>query len=233
MNIEVLSVPSEKPKHDSYDLVIVIDTLRAGTVIAKAIFNNAMGVYPAKTVEEALKLKERVPSPILAGERKSFKIKGFDLGNSPLEFTKERVEGKNVVLTTSNGTKTIEKFKGYGKLTSMAVSNVNSIANYSSSKNFQDVLVVCSGSHGEVAMEDLYTAGKYVSMLERPALNDGAMIALLMSKEEPLKIFKTSHHGRYLSEHDMVQDLIESCVKIDVVPLLNKDQAGVEFFGGE
>ncbi|NIA10939.1 MAG: hypothetical protein GWP10_14730 [Nitrospiraceae bacterium] len=54
-----------------------------------------------------------------------------------------------------------------------------------------------------------------------------------MSKEEPLKILKTSHHGRYLSEHGMVQDLIESCVKINVVPVLKKDQAGFEFFGGE
>ncbi len=233
MNIEVLSIPSEKPRHDSYGLVVVIDTLRAGTVISKAIFNNAMGVYPVSTIEKAFELKERIPSPILAGERKSFKIKGFDLGNSPLEFTKENVEGKNVVLTTSNGTKTIERFKEYGKIVTMAISNVHAVVDYTNSKSFQNVLVVCSGSHGEIAMEDLYTAGKYVSMFERPALNDGAMISLSISKEEPLKILKTSHHGRYLSEHGMAQDLVESCVRTDVVPILKKDQAGVEFFGGE
>ncbi len=231
MNIEVLSIPSEKPKHDSYDLVIVVDTLRASTVIAKALYNGAMGVYPASTIEKALKLRKLIPSVVLAGERKSFKIEGFDLGNSPLEFTKENVEARNVVLTTSNGTKTIEKFKGYGKLASMAISNVKATANYSNSKNFQNVLVVCSGSHGEIAMEDFYTAGKYVSMFEMPALNDGAMMALSISKEAPLKILKTSHHGRYLSEHGMVQDLVESCVKIDVVPILKKGPIGLIFFG--
>ncbi len=233
MNIEVLSIPSEKPRHDSYDLIIVIDTLRAGTVIAKAVFNNAMGVYPVSTVGEALKLRKVIPSSILAGERKSFKIKGFDLGNSPLEFTKENVEGKNVVLTTSNGTKTVERFKEYGKVVTMAISNVHAVVDYTNSKSFQNVLVVCSGSHGEMAMEDLYTAGKYVSTFKMPALNDGAMVALSISKEEPLKILKTSHHGRYLSEHGMIQDLVESCAEIDVVPILKKDQSGVEFFGGE
>lgn len=187
-----------------------------------------MGVYPVSTLSEAKKLKTILPSVILAGERKSFKIKGFDLGNSPLEFTKDNVDGKNIVLTTSNGTKVVKKFKKFGKTVTMALSNVKSVVEYS--KNFQNILVVCSGSHGEVAMEDLYTAGVFVSMLEMPALNDGGLIARALSNEEPIKILKTAHHGRYLSEKGMAEDLVESCIERDVIPVLKRDPAGLDFF---
>jgi len=229
MNVEMLSVPSEKPRRDSYDLVIVVDTLRASTVIVKALYNGAMGVYPVSTLSEAKKMKAILPSIILAGERKSFKIEGFDLGNSPLEFTEKKVKGKNIVLTTSNGTKAIKKFRGFGKMVSMALSNVKSVAKYS--QDFENILVVCSGSHGEIAMEDLYTAGVFVSMLEMPALNDGGLIARILSSEEPLKILKTAHHGRYLSEKGMTEDLVESCIERDVIPILKKDPIGLDFFG--
>ncbi len=229
MNVEVLSIPTEKPRRDSYDLIITIDTLRASTVIIKALYNSAMGVYPVSTLSEAKKLKTILPSAILAGERKSFKIKGFDLGNSPLEFTKDNVNGKNIVLTTSNGTKVVKKFKKFGKTVTMALSNVKSVVEYS--KNFQNILVVCSGSHGEVAMEDLYTAGVFVSMLEMPALNDGGLIARALSNEKPIKILKTAHHGRYLSEKGMAEDLVESCIERDVIPVLKRDPSGLNFFG--
>ncbi len=228
MNVEVLSVPTEKPRRDSYDLVVVVDTLRASTVIVKALHNGAMAVYPVGTISEAEEVKSVLPLAILAGERKSFKIKGFDLGNSPLEFTEENVKGKNVVLTTSNGTKAVKKFQGYGTTVSMAFSNVKSVASYS--KEFQNILVVCSGSHGELALEDLYTAGVFVNQLEMPALNDGGLIARTLSSEDPIKVFKTAHHGRYLSEKGMAEDLVESCIERDVVPILKRDPMGLEFF---
>ncbi len=150
MNVEVLSLPCEHFKRDSYDLIVVIDTLRAGTTIVQALFNGARGVYPVLSVEEAMMLKSKIPSCLLAGERKSFKIEGFDLGNSPLEFTEDKVKGKNIILTTSNGTRTVEKFKGYGPMVSMAISNVKSVANFS--KDRGEILVACSGRHGEVAL---------------------------------------------------------------------------------
>ncbi len=92
MNVEVLSIPCEHVKKDSYDLVIVIDTLRAGTTIAKALSNGASAVYPVGSVEEAVNLKKKIPSSLLAGERKSFKIDGFDLGNSCLKTLWENLK---------------------------------------------------------------------------------------------------------------------------------------------
>ncbi len=231
MNIEVLTLYTERFKKDSYDLIIVIDTLRAGTTIAKALYNGALGVYPVAEVEKAFEIRKKIPSAILAGERKSFKIEGFDLGNSPREFTKDVVNGKNIVLTTSNGTQAVERFKGYGLMVSMALCNCESVANYS--KNYEDVLVVCSGSHGEVTLEDAYTAGKYISLLDMPALNDAGVLVKHVADEEDIKILKTSHHGRYLSQIGMGEDLLEACRKIEIVPILKEDPFRMNFFGGE
>ncbi len=231
MRIEVLLLPSQKPKLDSYDLVAIIDTLRATTVIVKAIEAGAMGIYPVKSISEAKRFKEIVPNALLAGERKAFKIKGFDLGNSPLEFTKENVSGKNVILTTTNGTKAANVYQNYGRVVAMALSNVKSVANYS--KNFQNLLLVCAGSHGEVSLEDSYTAGKFVSFFEMVSLNDGAMLAREFAESDPMKVLKISHHGRYLSSIGMGADLEESLVERGVIPILKTDMFNLKFFGGE
>ncbi len=230
MRIEALLLPLQKPVLDSYDAVIVIDTLRATTVIAKAIEVGAMGVYPVRSIEEAQKFKTFVPSSVLAGERRSFKIDGFDLGNSPFEFTRETVSGRNVILTTTNGTKTIKNFEKYGRLIAMSLSNLKAVANYS--KAFENVLIVCAGSHGEVSLEDTYTAGKYISLFSMPALNDGAVVALKMADEDPMRILKSAHHGRYLSENEMNGDLEASLIEKNVVPVLKEDSMNLKFFGG-
>ncbi len=231
MEVEVLNIYTEHFKKDSYDLILIIDTLRAGTTIAKALSNGALAVYPVAEVDKAFELKKKIPSAVLAGERKSFKIEGFDLGNSPRHFTENTVKGKNVVLTTSNGTQAVERFKGHGPIISMALSNYKAVVDYS--KDFERVLIVCAGSHGEMALEDVYTAGKYVSELEMPALNDAAFVAKCIAKEEEIKILKSSQHGRYLSQIGMGEDLIDACEQIKIVPILKKDPFEMYFFGGE
>jgi 2-phosphosulfolactate phosphatase len=231
MRIEVLLLPSQKPRLDSYDLVIIIDTLRATTVIVKVVEVGAMGIYPVKTITEAMRLKEIVPNALLAGERKAFKIKGFDLGNSPLEFTKENISGKNVILTTTNGTKVANIYQNYGKVVAMALSNVETVAHYS--KNFQNLLLVCAGSHGEVSLEDSYTAGKFISFFDMVSLNDGGILAREISRSDPMKILKTSHHGRYLSSVGMEEDLEASLIERKAIPVLKTDMINLKFFGGE
>ena len=231
MKIEVLLLPSQKPRLDSYDLVAVIDTLRATTVIVKAVEVGAMGIYPVKSITEAMHLKEIVPNALLAGERKAFKIKGFDLGNSPLEFTKENISGKNVILTTTNGTKVASIYQNYGKVVAMAISNVETVARYS--ENFQNLLLVCAGSHGEVSLEDAYTAGKFISFFDMVSLNDGGIIAREISRSDPMKMLKTSHHGRYLSSVGMGEDLEASLIERKAIPVLKTDMINLKFFGGE
>jgi|UniRef100_A0A7V3REV2 2-phosphosulfolactate phosphatase len=230
MRIEVLLVPVQKPRLDFYDLVVVIDTLRATTVISKALESGAMGVYPVRSISEARKIKGMVPSTILAGERKAFRIEGFDLGNSPSEFSPEKVSGKNVILTTTNGTKAVREFEKYGQVVAMALANLKAVVRYSD--KFKNILVVCSGSHGEVSLEDTYTAGRYISFFEMPALNDGGIVALSLSKKDPVEILKSAHHGRYLSENGMEEDLEAAVVERDVIPILKEDSMNLKFFGG-
>lgn len=229
MKAEVLLLPL-KPRFDSYDLVIIVDTLRATTVISRAIHEGAMGVYPTTSILQAKRLQKLIPNAILAGERKAFKIKGFALGNSPSEFTRENVGGKNVIITTTNGTKTIERYKNYGKVVAMALSNLRAIYEYS--KNFHDLLIVCAGSHGEISLEDTYTAGRFVNLFNNIGLNDGGILARQIAKEDASKILKISRHGRYLSEIGMNSDLEEALVEKDVVPILKLDVNNINFFGG-
>ncbi len=229
MRSEVLLLPS-RPRLDSYDLVIIIDTLRATTVISRAICEGAMGVYPAISIPRAKSLKKIIPNSVLAGERKAFKINGFDLGNSPSEFTVESVGGKNVIITTTNGTKAVERYKGYGAVVAMALSNLRAIYEYS--KNFNSLLIVCAGSHGEVSLEDTYTAGRFLNLFDMVGLNDGGIIAREIAREDPAKILKTSRHGRYLSEIGMYSDIEESLIENDVVPILKTDLNNINFFGG-
>lgn len=229
MNIEVLLIPAQRPRLDSYDLVAVIDTLRASTVIVRALDVGATGVYPVHSIPSARAAKKAIPSAVLGGERKSLRIPGFDLGNSPSEYTKESVGGKNVVITTTNGTRAVKAHEGYGEIVALSLSNYRSVAGYA--KKMHNVLVVCAGSHGEVSFEDSYTAGKFISLFEMPALNDGALLASSLSGEEPLKVLKTSHHGRYLSAKGMAGDLEEACVERNVIPILRKDPTGLAFFG--
>ncbi len=86
------------------DLIIVIDALRSGTSILNALTNGAEAVIPVVSLKEAYRLRSQHPEYLLAGERGGHRPEGFDLGNSPLEFTREKVAGKSLVMTTTSGT---------------------------------------------------------------------------------------------------------------------------------
>ncbi|MCA9297739.1 MAG: 2-phosphosulfolactate phosphatase, partial [Phycisphaerales bacterium] len=87
--------------------VVVVDVVRATTTITEALANGARGIYPTASIEEAVKLASSLgrEDALLCGERKGAKIEGFDLGNSPREFTRAAVEDKRLVMSTTNGTR--------------------------------------------------------------------------------------------------------------------------------
>ena len=108
MEIDIQLVPSPLDSDILSDrTVVVIDVLRATSVMVHAMSQGASEIIPVATVEEAFQMAEAFPreSIILGGERGSKKIPGFDLGNSPKEYVAERVKGKKLILTTTNGTK--------------------------------------------------------------------------------------------------------------------------------
>ena len=106
MRIDVFFTPRELNRQLTGRVAAVIDVLRATSTIVEALANGARSVYPAATMDDAVRLAQSLgrKEVLLCGERGSRKIEGFDLGNSPLEFTREAVADKVVVMTTTNGT---------------------------------------------------------------------------------------------------------------------------------
>src|SRR5256712_7071153 len=144
--------------------VVVIDALRATTTIITALANGAKAVIPAATSEEAVRLASNLEKDgvLLAGERKSLKVEGFALGNSPLEMTPDVVGGKTIVLATTNGTPALVAVQGADPVLVGAPANFKALV--ARARAVLDerggLVIVCSGRQRHFALEESYTAGR-------------------------------------------------------------------------
>ncbi|HEX3599783.1 MAG TPA: 2-phosphosulfolactate phosphatase [Lacipirellulaceae bacterium] len=187
MRVEELNVyklPIQVAAEDLADsAVIVIDLLRATTTICYALAAGAKEVVPFRGIEEAREAaraagREHV---ILAGERKGLLIEGFDLGNSPAEFTAERIARKQVLLTTTNGTQALYHARLARRIIAGAIVNLSAIV--ASVKDEPKVAIVCAGTDGQETQEDILTAGAIVHLLRHTPVsgdlrpNDAAALA--------------------------------------------------------
>ena len=165
-NVDVLLIPEVLNSNQvNGRLVIVIDVLRASSTIVTAMHRGCKCFVPIFSVEEArnksARLNDADAEVLLCGERKGKKIKGFDLGNSPTEYTQETVKGKKIVFTTTNGVKTLEMVKAANQVIICSFLNLKAIQNYCLSFN-GDVLIVCSGKEGRFSLEDAVCAGMLI-----------------------------------------------------------------------
>jgi 2-phosphosulfolactate phosphatase len=166
--------------------VVVIDVLRATTTVVTALANGAKAVIPAATSEEAVRLASNLEKDgvLLAGERRSLKIEGFALGNSPLEMTPAAVAGKTIVLSTTNGTPALVAAQGGEPVLVGAPVNFRALTERARAALAErgDLVIVCAGRDKQFAIEDAYTAGRLVrgakQGLRKVALNDAARAAL-------------------------------------------------------
>lgn len=160
---------------------VVIDVLRATTSMAHALSHDCAGIIPRLTVGEALEYRTRNPNALLGGERKGLRLPGFDLGNSPCEYG-PNVAGRLVCMTTTNGTKAIHASQASPLLMAAAFVNLSATAAHIRREGFSSVGIVCSGTDGDIAYEDILCAGALVSHLLQDQhnieLNDSARIAL-------------------------------------------------------
>ena len=155
-------------------VAVVIDMLRATSVMVTALDNGAKKVVPFLTVEEAFDYsKQHDGEVILGGERKALKIEGFDFSNSPLEYKREFVEGKTLAITTSNGTRAIKGCDGASHIFIAAMLNAKAICKKLKSLN-EDVVIVNSGTMGQFSMDDFICAGYLIDTL----INDNPKIEL-------------------------------------------------------
>ena len=233
MRIDVVYAPTAvTPSDVAGRTVVVIDVLRATTTIAVALSNGAKAVLPAASTEEALRIAQNLErdAVILAGERKSVRIEGFALGNSPAEFGPETVSGKTIVMTTSNGTQALIAAQGAREIIAGAAVNFSVVVERARAALEQhgDLVILCAGGDKQFALEDAFAAGRLTKVLlpdgglRRVTVNDGALAALELARhygERWLRALRASGHGRELVELGFRRDL-EVCAAQDTHPVL-------------
>ncbi|MDI6602089.1 MAG: 2-phosphosulfolactate phosphatase [Thermoanaerobacteraceae bacterium] len=202
-----------------YDkLAVVIDTLRATTTIITAIYHGAECIIPVESIEEAFIQKELYTDPLLGGEREGLKIEGFDLGNSPLEYSEKLVSGKTIIMTTTNGTRAIKSAIGSNKIILAALINSGLVADYMKLLK-RDIVIVCSGTEGNFTMEDVYTAGALICKSGRDDLTDAAFAAKFLyeyMRKSPELLYKSCAHLINLIDKGFSED-IEYSLKEDTM----------------
>jgi 2-phosphosulfolactate phosphatase len=181
-DVRVSLVPDwATPERLAGSVAVVIDVLRAGTTIVHALAAGCREVRPCEHVEEARALADRMRAGkvVLAGERAGRPLPGFDLGNSPDDFTGPRCRGTAVVLTTTNGTAALLRAAAAQRALVAGFVNFSAVCEQLS-REARPVHVVCAGDAGEAALEDTLLAGALVEFLSAAGplrLNDAARLA--------------------------------------------------------
>lgn len=219
-------------------IAVVIDVLRASTTIITALAHGAVRVRPVLTVEEA-RAEAAAGGGLLGGERGGRRLEGFDLGNSPLEYGRDRVGGRPIVITTTNGTAALHACAGAAEVLIGAIVNRSAVAAAAHALATKhggcDIHLVCAGTEGAVTEEDLLAAG---AILDAAVLRHGckeesldatgrealgffrATVAAGPTAAEAIaREFASSIGGRNLIEIGMQADLPASAA-IDSLPVV-------------
>jgi 2-phosphosulfolactate phosphatase len=166
--LSVYGLASEvRPEELAGGTVVVIDVLRASTTIVHALEAGAAQVIPCQEVDEARRAATQLPkgSAVLGGERGGLRIDGFDLGNSPTEYTPDRVAGRTVVFTTTNGTRAMPRCQMADRVLIGAFVNARAVCRQLAGA--EQIHLLCAGTRGEPGRDDLLLAGLLVELLER------------------------------------------------------------------
>lgn len=223
---------------------MVIDVLRAGTTITRALDNGCSMVIPTSSVEEAMEIASGYQREdiLLGGERNGVRINGFHLGNSPSEYTRERVQDKKIIFTTTNGTRTMRLLRGASAILIGCLANAAAVAEAARGLG-QDVVVVCSGREGMFSLEDAVCAGLLVRLLGggvepnqeageagstggtdgavgavgAGGFSDGAVAARQLYEAygaRVAEVLRSCRHGRFLQQIGLGED-VDECSAVD------------------
>jgi 2-phosphosulfolactate phosphatase len=153
-------------------VAVMIDVLRASTTIVHALAAGAKAVIPCQEVDEAHRIaaNHSAGECLLGGERDGVLIDGFDLDNSPLRYTAEVVGGKTIVFTTTNGTRALERSRQAERVLVGALVNLRAIVDALADEP-RPVHLVCAGTRGAVAAEDVLCAGAVADGLQTQSKN--------------------------------------------------------------
>jgi len=188
MRIQVVPTAQQAQDIDCNEkTAVVIDVLRATSVITTALDNGAQEVIPVRTVEEAQNLyaTSDASKTLRGGERNALKIEGFDLSNSPLEYKKKVVEGKTIIITTTNGTNAINNVKGADEVVLACFRNVATVADHLvglSHRGNHDIIIVCAGTEGRFSLDDGLCAGMLIELLKQKTEVETDDLGLLLTQ---------------------------------------------------
>jgi 2-phosphosulfolactate phosphatase len=211
--------------------VVVLDVLRASSTITVALNNGAREVIPVASIESAVKISGSLFGEVTlrGGERNGKTIEGFNLGNSPLEYSETAVKGKSIIYCTTNGSVAMAKSRYARMLIVGSFLNLTTVVDFIKEEN-KDFLFICAGrvnTVGFFSLEDAVCAGMMIQKLMKFEslelnLSDSAKAAHALYKSfgrSILKMLKTSEHGKYLIEIGFADDL-KICAAVDSVPVL-------------
>ena len=220
MRADVVFTPDEA---GSAPTGIVIDVIRATSTICQALSSGYEQVYCAAEVDEARALRDALGDGVLGGERKAVRIPDFDLGNSPREYLE--AVGATLILSTTNGTRAVVAAAHRCERVLVAsLLNLDAVV-AAARAHGEDVLVVCAGVQGTLALDDAYVAGRIVELLDwgrTDAAEAAARLVTTWSGAE--EAFRASKSGRNLVENaPELEPDIPFCAResvLDVVPRL-------------
>lgn len=200
---------------------VVIDVIRATSTIAAALAHGANGVLPVASLEDAFALKAQNPKALLAGERGGQALPGFDMGNSPEDFTTERVGKRRIILTTTNGTQALAACAGARAVMTASFLNLTAVAE-KLLKLGPPWIILCAGCNGEFGVDDAVVAGALAEAMGQ----DHPLVSLYRSARRNLmNTLLGSDAGRELINVGMEKD-VPFCAQLNlypVVPTLDKN----------
>lgn len=214
-------------------IAVVIDMFRATSVIVTALNNGCSEVIPFLTIEETLESAGKLSRDeyILGGERKAVKIEGFDLSNSPLEYTEEVVKDKKVLMTTTNGTRTLTKSNSAERVLIAAMINAQAVAEKLLEID-EDVVIINAGTNGNFSMDDYICSGYIINeMLKKNSkieLTDIAKTANMIYKgnSDIISYVKEATHYSVMKSLELDDD-IEYCIKKSIVDNVPEYKDGI------
>ncbi len=228
MDVQLVATWQEAHRVDMQNrIAVVIDVLRASSTIVAALNSGAERVETVDSVDEAVTRAERLgrDQVILGGERGSVKLAGFDLGNSPLEYTEDEIAGRPVVLTTTNGTQAVYASCAANEIVIAGLVNVSAVAAWLLERE-NDVTIVCSGTEGRLSLDDIHCGGLLISNLFEPGftpqLSDGVRLALqwfAANAGNAPYVLASCTHGQRLIQQGFEKD-VQWCAQIDSVPVV-------------
>ncbi len=235
MNIDVYATQSGVADKEIKDrVVVVVDVLRATSVVVTAINNRCRDIIPVIEIEEAVNMSKNYDREhvLLAGERNAQKTDGFDLSNSPLEYTEDVIEGKTIILTTTNGTRAIKKCGDARDILIGSMLNARAVAD-ALTKVGGDVAIICAGTEGKFSLDDIMASG----LIIHEVLNSNTDVKLndlgLVCRElyntygnNIHDILKDTYHYNQLLKAGFKED-IDYCLKENVIDKVPRYMDGI------